>query len=180
MAKKHQKAAAARARANRHKPKPSSPPIELTPAEIIPELSPAASSIDGFGNLTTNIDIDVIDVDWESDCGYEGGVNRKDSETEYQSESDNSESDYAESLDELSGDELEWNLERQRELLAEVATLTKPTPYTQIMDSKTTHQWVKAEKNRKLGYNRQSGCSKRWKNKDARDREEYRKQARTS
>ena len=158
MAKKHQKAAAGRARANRHKPKPSSPPIELIPAEIIPELSLAASSIDGFGNLTTNID--GIDVDWESDCGYEGGVNRKDSETEYQPESDDSESDYADSLDELSGDELEWNLEHQHELLAEVATLTKPTPYTQIMDSKTTHQWAKAEKNRKLGYNGQSGRSK--------------------
>ena len=75
MAKKHQKAAAAHARANRHKPKPSSPLTELIPAEIITELSLAGSSIDGFGNLTTDIDIDVIDVDWESDCGYEGGVN---------------------------------------------------------------------------------------------------------
>ena len=81
----------------------------------------------------------VIDVDWESDCGYEGGVNRKDSETEYQPESDNSGTDYAESLDELSGDELEWNFEHQHELLAEVVTLTKPTPYSQIMNSKTTH-----------------------------------------
>lgn len=107
MAKKHQKAAAARARANRHKPKPSSPPTELIPAEIILELSSAGSSIDAFGNLTTDIDIDVIDVDWESDCGYEGGVSRKDSETEYQPESDDSETDYDESLDELSGDELE-------------------------------------------------------------------------
>ena len=44
----------------------------------------ADSSIDRFSNLTT----DVIDVDWEYECGYEGGVNRKDSETEYQSESD--------------------------------------------------------------------------------------------
>ena len=69
MAKKHQKAAAAHAQANRHKPKPSSPPIELTPTEIIPELSLAASSIDGFGNLTTDINIDVIDMDWESNCG---------------------------------------------------------------------------------------------------------------
>ena len=178
MAKKHQKAAAAHARANRHKPKPSSPPTELIPTKIIPELSLEDSSIDGFGNLTTNID--VIDVDWEYDCGYEGGVNRKDSETEYQPESDDSESDLdAESLDELSGDELEWNLERQRELLAEVATLTRPTPYSQIMDSKTTHQWAKAEKNRKLGYNGQSGRSKRRKDKDTRDREEFRKQVRT-
>lgn len=94
MAKKHQKAAAAHARVNRHKPKPSSPPTELIPAEIIPELSSAGSSIDAFGNPTTDtIDIDVIDVDWESDCGYEGGVNRKDSETEYQPESDDLETD---------------------------------------------------------------------------------------
>ncbi|KAF8235580.1 hypothetical protein L208DRAFT_1376443 [Tricholoma matsutake] len=121
MAKKHQKAAAAHAQANRHKPKPSSPPTKLIPAKIIPELSSAGSSIDAFGNLTADIDINVIDVDWESDCGYEGGVSRKDSETEYQPESEDSETDYDESLDELSGDELEWNLECQqsRESFAE-------------------------------------------------------------
>jgi hypothetical protein len=171
MAKKHQKAAAARARANRHKPKHISPPTE-----IILEPPAVETSIDEFGDLATN----PIDVDWEYDCGYEGGVNRDDSETEYQpgTSSEDSESD-AESLDELSGDELEWNLQQQRELLVEVSVFTRPTLYSHITNPKTTCQWAKAEKNRALGYNGQSGRSKRRKDKDARDREEFRKQART-
>jgi hypothetical protein len=71
----------------------------------------------------------------EYDCGYDGGVNWQDSKTEYQpgTSSDEPESD-AESLDELSGDELEWNIQQQRELLRELATLTRPTPYSQIRD----------------------------------------------
>jgi hypothetical protein len=82
-------------------------------------------------------------VDLEYDCGYEGGVNRDDSETEYQPGTSSEESD-AESLDEPSGDELEQNLQQQYELLAKVVT---PTLYSHITDPKTEHQWVKAEKN---------------------------------
>jgi len=90
--------------------------------------------------------------------------------SEYQlgTSSDKSESD-AESLDELSGDELEQNLQQQYELLAEVAALTRPTLYSQIVDPKTTCQWVKEEKNRSLGYNGQLGHSKLQKDREASD-----------
>ena len=83
-------------------------------------------------------------MDWEYNCGYEGGVNREDSDTEYRprSSSDNSQWD-VEILDELSGDELESNLWQQHELLAEVAALTVPTPYTQIATPKMKDQWAK-------------------------------------
>ena len=101
MAKKYQKLAAAPARAHRHKPKPN---ISLT--ETIPE---SESFVDAVVDLAT----DPIDVDWQYDCGYNGGVNREDSKTEYQprTSSDESESD-AKSLDDLSGDELELNLQQ--------------------------------------------------------------------
>jgi hypothetical protein len=169
MAKKYQKLAAARARAHRHKPKPN---IPLT--ETIPE---SESFVDAVVDLAT----DPIDVDWQYNCGYNGGVNREDSETEYQpgTSSDESESG-AESLDDLSGDELELNLQQQRERLAELAALMRPTPYSQIRDPKTVHQWAKAEANRALGYNGQSGRTKRRKDKEARDREAFRKQVQTS
>jgi hypothetical protein len=123
---KKQKAAAARAWANRHKLKPSTPPPET--------ISEPLAAI-------------TIDADWEYDCGYEGGVIREDSNTEYQpgSSSDDSQWD-AESLDEMSGDELKSNLQQQHELLAEVAALTVPTPYSQITAPKTSGQrWSKTE-----------------------------------
>ena len=103
----------------------------------------AETSIDGFDDLAAITNY----VDWEYDCGYEGGVNREDSDTEYQpgSSSDDSQWD-AESLDELSGDELESNLQQQRELLAEVAALTAPTPYSQITAPKTKAQWARWSK----------------------------------
>lgn len=171
MSKKHQKAAAARARANRHKLKTSTPPPETISEPL------AETFVDSFDDLAAV----AIDVDWEYDCGYEGGVNREDSDTEYQpgSSSDDSQWD-AESLDELSGDELESNLQQQRELLAEVAALTVPTPYSQIMVPKTKDQWARAEQNRALGYTGSSMRSKRRNAQDARDREEFRKKARTS
>src|ERR1700737_2826390 len=115
---KKQKAAAAHARANRHKPKPGTLPPETISEPL------AETSIDGFDDLAAITN----DVDWEYDCGYEGGVNREISDTEYQSGSSSDDSQWdAESLDELSGDELESNLRQQHELLAEVAALTVPT-----------------------------------------------------
>ena len=88
---KKQKAAAVHTWANKHKPKPSTPPPETT-------SEPLAAII--------------IDVDWEYDCGYKGSVNREYSDTEDQpgSSSDDSQWD-AESLDELSD-----KLESTREL----------------------------------------------------------------
>lgn len=163
MSKKHQKAAAACARTNRHKLKTSTPPPE-------PISKPLAETfIDSFD-----------DLDWEYDCGYEGGVNREDSDTEYQpgSSSDDSQWD-AESLDELSGDELESNLQQQRELLAEVAALTVPTPYSQITSPKMRDQWAKAEQNQALGYTGNSMRSKRRNAQDAHNWEKFRKKAQT-
>jgi hypothetical protein len=81
-------------------------------------------------------------VDWEYDCGYEGGVSREDSKTEYQP---GTSSDEPETGTESSNDELEWDLQQQHELLAEVATLTRPTPYPQISNLKTMHDWAKPE-----------------------------------
>ena len=46
----------------------------------------------------------------------------------------------SESLDELSSDELEQNLQQQHELLTEIAALTRPNPYAQVSIPKTTHQ----------------------------------------
>ena len=124
---KKQKAAAARAWANRRKPKPSTPPPETISEPLVAI---------------------TIDLDCGYDCGYEGGVNREDSDTEYQpgSSSDDSQWD-GESLDELSGNELESHLQQQHELLAKVAALTVPTPYSQITALKTKDQWAKVEQN---------------------------------
>jgi hypothetical protein len=120
----------------------------------------------------------TIDVDWEYDCGYEGGVNRDDSNTKYQpgSSSDDSQWD-AESLHELSGDsdELESNLQQQCELLAEVAALTVPTPYFQITAPKTKDQWAKVEQNQALGYMGNSMHSKSQNVQDTHDWEEFQK-----
>lgn len=97
MTKKHQKAAAARAWACRHKPK-TIPPLPL--AEFI-----SKEPVDTVDDLA----LIIIDADqWESDCGYEGGVNKEVSDTEYQPGSSSDEGSLdAESLDDPSGDELE-------------------------------------------------------------------------
>ena len=120
----------------------------------------------------------TIGVDWEYDCGYEGDVNREDSDTEYQpgSSSDDSQWD-AESLDELSGDsdELESNLQQQCELLAEVAALTVPTPYSQITAPKTKDKWAKVEQNQALGYIGNLMRSKSQNVQDTHDWEEFQK-----
>ena len=52
----------------------------------------------------------------------------------------------SESLDELSSDELEQNLQQQCKLLTEIAALTRPNPYAQVSILKTTHQWAKVKK----------------------------------
>ena len=52
----------------------------------------------------------------------------------------------SESLDELSSDELEQNLQQQHELLTEIAALTRPNPYAQVSIPKTAHQWAKVKK----------------------------------
>lgn len=174
MGRKHQKAAASRARANRHKPTPSSPPREI-PSEPV-SANPTESFVDGIGDLASN----PIDVDWEWDCGYNGGVNREDSETEYRPGTSSNEESDGESLDEFSGDELEQNLQQQRELLGKAAALTRPTPYSQITHSKTKAEWTKAEQNRALGYNGHSKCTMRRKDQEARERDESRNNARTS
>jgi hypothetical protein len=53
--------------------------------------------------------------------------------------------------------------------LAEVAALTVPTPYSEIMVPKTKDQWAKVEQNRVLGYTGNSMCSKQWNVQDTHD-----------
>lgn len=101
MAKKYQKAAAARARAYRHKPKPKNPPTE-----IIMEL-PTAETYESFRDMAMN----SIDLDQEY-----GSIERKDSETDCQPGTSRD------------LDELQQNLQQQRKLSGEIAILTKPTP----------------------------------------------------
>ena len=75
MVKKYQKLSIAHARNFRHKPNPN-------PTETIPEPPAAKTSNYGSGpsdDLATNPQ--AIDVDWEYECGYEGGVNRENSKT---------------------------------------------------------------------------------------------------
>ena len=107
MAKKSQKASIAHSRNFRHKPTPSNPSAKTI---LEPQLPPAAKTFNygpaTSGDLATN----PIDVDWEYESVYERSINRENSETEYKprsSESSDEQESDSESLDELSGDELE-------------------------------------------------------------------------
>jgi hypothetical protein len=155
---KAQKAAAARARANRHPQKPSSSP-KIT-FEIIAEDPPC---------LPSPIIVDDPEEDFD-ECGYAGGVNvSSDSESDYEPSEDEWMDSDTESLAELEGDKLENNLRSLRE---ETQQLSVPTPYAKILKKKTTKEWATAELCRGLGYNGLSDRTGRRNVQKAREREE--------
>lgn len=120
-------------------------------------------------------DIIIVDSDSDSDCGYDGGVNYQWSSSEYEPGYDSSDewTSDAESLAEFEGDELEANLQSLRE---EALALGGP----QIMQPKSAEDWKKAEKNRAWGYTGTSQRSRQRNEKNARERDAFRKEARTS
>jgi hypothetical protein len=104
-------------------------------------------------------------MDLESDCGYEGGVNCKSSDDEYDPTTDSDE-DWSddESLAELEGDELEANLHA---LCEEGESLDAPTAFRQMMVPKDAKEWKKAEGNWALGYTKNSTCTQERRRKEA-------------
>lgn len=119
VATKAQKAAAARARANRH------PQAQL----------PLETAIDIAANdpqPPNSIVVDDSDDDLD-DCGYDGGVN-VDCESLYELSTDECEGSDAESLAELEGDELDNNLEVWSKKHA------APTPYEDLLRTKSAKE----------------------------------------
>lgn len=160
MAKKHQKAAAAHARARRQAQAAN------------PSLDEVLDSETNAGELWNQYYQSDSDLDRE----YTGGINCEWSDSDYETSLSElwSDSD-VESLEELEGDELEVNLQELRE---EVEMLAVPTGYEEISKPKLAKTWKKAEKNRTLGYNGNSQRTAQRKAKEARDRGAAREQAR--
>ena len=173
MAKKHLKAAAARARAARWHA-PSAKSASTSPHDSATELAESSLGT-GDSSFTDNTFCNFSDQGSESECGYSRGVNMD------LSDSDEDSSDWvdseAESLSELEGDELELNLE---ELRKETEALVGPEVNWKIMEKKTLKEWVNAEKNRALGYTGLSSRTRQRHEKDARDRAAFRRVAQTS
>lgn len=160
MTKKAQKAAAAHARASRHKT--HLPPIENSPIDL-DETSD-----------TNNMD------DMDGECGYEGGVNCYWSDdSDYESDSDSDWSDGEESVVEFEGEELEANL---KELRAEIEVLRQPTGYEEVSAASkmSMKDWQKVESNRALGYTGNSLRTAQRNAKAARNRERNRAVAKIS
>jgi hypothetical protein len=128
-----------------------------------------------------------VDSDSDDDCGYTGGVNVADLESDDEPDFDSSESEWSdddgESLVEMEGDELAANL---RALKAKADTFDEPpcnqklTAYYEISKSKTSKTWKKAEANRALGYTGTSTRLRQLRDKEARDGAAVRQQARES
>jgi hypothetical protein len=121
-----------------------------------------------------------IFADSESDCGYTGGVNYHDFDSdsdEYEPGTDEDWSDSDDSLVEFEGDELENNL---RELREELDALAAPSKYDLITGAKTNQEWKGAEKKRRLGYTGNSQRTKQRHAKAAREREIIQKKAKDS
>jgi hypothetical protein len=118
--------------------------------------------------------IQLSDSD-DSDCGYEGGVHEclpYDIEEDLWTETD----DQSSSEEEMS----DLGEEMIKEVQAELALLSKPPPYQTIRMGQSTKAWSKIEKNRNLGYNGNGRSTKFRKEKEARERGEKRKEAKTS
>jgi hypothetical protein len=104
MALKHKKAATARARAGRAAARQKNLPSRPSSPEPLPKI-----------DSTFPLDPEPIEIfaDSESDCGYTGGVNYHDFDSdsdEYEPGTDKDWSDSDDSLVEFEGDELENNL----------------------------------------------------------------------
>jgi hypothetical protein len=170
MVSKHKKAAAARARAGRAAGRQNN--LTSTPSpepEPFPEIEFAFEPAEPI----------EIDSDSESECGYTGGVNYHDSDSDNEPGSGEVWSDDSdgESLAEFEGEELESNL---RELRAELDALAAPSKYDLIAGKKSSREWKKAEKKRGFGYTGNSQRTKQRHAKAAREGEVVRQTANDS
>jgi hypothetical protein len=128
---------------------------------------PVSSQATMASDITCPCPADPSDLGPE--CGYTGGFLLSDSDYDDSDFTDtSSEWSEAESLEEMTGEELEANLQ---ELRGELETLQEmgATPYETIMHSKGASDWKKVEKNRQLGYNGQSRSTMYRNAKKARD-----------
>jgi hypothetical protein len=163
MGKKHQNAAAARARAARWgKNQPQS--YNSEDEQVIPLSNPPTPSAEPFHQCTgsellnsvTKYNFLDVEPDSCSECEYMGGVDVDDSDTdredgqlEWETEST------ADTLSEFSGDELEENLRMLKgQSTVEAEVPMQPTgAFNEIMVGVSSTVWKKAERNRQLGYN---------------------------
>ncbi|KAG1896770.1 uncharacterized protein F5891DRAFT_1192665 [Suillus fuscotomentosus] len=188
MPTSHKKLAAARARAAQWQTQSltsehsNSTPTTEKPSPLLP--THAVEAPESF-----DIEFCPIELGLEclSDCGYMGGVScwSDDDIIEYQPDtfSKSTLSD-CESLCELEGDDLEYNL---RQLTAntnskalELTADEADTLFKIILRPTTNVIWRKAEHNRLLGYNGLSDHSRCWRDKLAQDQAEHRKKMKTS
>jgi len=136
MVTKHQRAAAAQARAARW----PCTARAISNSTDVPVSNAAAAVIE-------------IDSDSEWDCGYTGGVNHQFFGTEYDSRTESEWSSGSgggeDSVVELEGDELDANLHNLRKK-AHAKALEVFPKYAQIVMKKSAFEWKKAEKNRAL------------------------------
>ena len=147
MGKKHQNAAAARARAARWR------------TQAVNNLNsepPSPFQWPGHEDAEPH-DIIVIESDSCSECDYTGGVGVNNSDSDTPENSDWETDLTGDSLSELSGDELEQNLcMLQTESEPDSELPTKPTAFEKIATGASMAAWKRAERNRGLGYNGQS------------------------
>ncbi|KAK7042832.1 hypothetical protein R3P38DRAFT_3449566, partial [Favolaschia claudopus] len=178
--KKHQREAAARARAARHPPKPPTPLEEPSESQedqrgLHNETNFPAMDLDTPSNPLPPLepDFDLSFDDSDSECGYEGGVDHEPSDDEYLCELDR-DSDFTDS------DLSEFDEEMIECLKKELEALAKPTPFEKVRETKSNKEWAKAEANRGLGYNGHSERTTFRRNAEARERETKRKAAKMS
>ena len=165
MARKAQKAAAARARAVRLARYSISAPASSSPPPVYSKTN--REQVEPPPNAGDDHD----------SCGYAGGVDYDCTDSEYEPDSDCSEDDDSESVIELEGDELEENLAGLRK---EFEELEKQTPYEKVVaaSSMSAEKWRKAD--RSLGYTGTSQRTHQRHAKAARDAENVRRSAKVS
>ena len=115
-----------------------------------------------------------VELESDSDCGYRGGVDHYPSDDGEDTEEDWSDD---ESLAELEGDELEASLSVLRN---EAEIHSVPSHFWQMMSQRDPKEWKKAEANRALGYNKNSTRTQERRRKEARGREAFKADAKTS
>jgi hypothetical protein len=127
-------------------------------------------------HLHTHHEVNNTDSDLESDsdCGHEGGVDCDPSDDEYAYA--DSEEDWSddESLAELEGDELEANLSALHE---EAESWDAPNVFKVMMKPKNAKEWSKVEANRALGYTKNSTRTQERRRKEAHKWEAFRAEA---
>jgi len=157
MVTKHQRAAAARARAARW----PCTARAISNSRDVPVSNAAAAAIE-------------INSDSEWNCGYTGGVNHQFCATKYDSGTESKWSSGSgsgeDSMVELEGDELDANLHKLRKKVHAKA-LEVFLKYARVVTKKSAFEWKKAEKNRALdlGYTGNSQQTQQRREKEAWD-----------